>query len=248
MVNEMNIISCKDLCVSFEGFNALKHINLEIEKNKSYIILGHSGSGKTTLLQALSGLNLSFNGTVTHYGIPTKGIGHKMSYVFQKDNLFPWKTVRENLLLGLINSKEPLTIKNLQISAALKELDVEKHFHKYPHQLSAGEIQRVSIARAVVSRPEILIMDEPSSSLDMITKESFQKHLLHLIHSHEMSLLMVTHDIEEALYLGQVIIVLSEGTIITKYENPLFGNPEARNSIEFYKNCIELRNLLGLKD
>lgn len=238
----MAYLKCEALSVRYNDYDALKNVTLQIQQNESYAILGRSGSGKTTLLHTLAGLNLSHEGSVYYQNQPLRDVNLHMGVVFQKDNLFPWKTVGANVAMGLIHAGLNKKEQTLRCEEILKELEMDTHIHKYPSQLSEGEKQRVAIARALVQRPEILIMDEPTSALDAITKEIFQNNIRQLIQKHPVTLLMVTHDIEEAVFLGKHILILEKGQLIAQVENPL--QKVSRTTLPFYEKCIEVRRLL----
>ena len=164
-----------------------------------------------------------------------------MAVILQKDGLFPWKTVLENIHLALANAPIKPDDKTQLVRTLLKELEIENVSDKYLHEISGGQRQRTAIARALVQKPAVLLMDEPTGSLDMITKEKFQDSLHELYQHHDVTAVIVTHDIEEAVFLGQRILVMDDGRIISDIENPHYGQPDIRESMDFYKLCLKVR-------
>ena len=118
------------------------------------------------------------------------------------------------------------------------------HLSKYPHQLSGGQKQRVAIARTLVTNPDLLLLDEATSALDELTREKLQKLILEIYKEHQMTLVFITHSIEEAVFLGQNILVMNDGVITYNLSNPLFGQIDAKEHIDFYEKCLEIRKLL----
>lgn len=194
--------------VEKETIKVLDGINLEIPKNKITIILGRSGCGKTTLLRLVSGLEKFEQGEIL--GSDSK----KKAYVFQEDRLMPWLNVRKNITFG-INKKD---IDDSKIDKIIDTVGLNKFYSAYPSQLSGGMKQRVSIARAFAYDPDFIMMDEPFSALDFFTREQMQNELLRINKTLKCSILFVTHSIDEALTLGDKIVVLEKGIIKSQYE------------------------------
>lgn len=174
-----------------------------------------------------------------------KCIRKKTGLVLQSHGLFPWKSVWENVSLGLKVRNVDSHIMKQEVSLLLKELDIYGHKDKYIKELSGGERQRVAIARSLAIKPDLLLMDEPTSSLDAITKEDFQRLVLQLYKNHDLTMVFVTHDIEEAVFLGKKIIVMEDGEIKRELDNPLFGKERVRNDLSFYEMCLKVREILG---
>ncbi len=225
---------------------AAKNINFEILAGEFCVIIGPSGCGKSSLLYVLSGLLEPEQGEVLIEGLPLVSRRNDTSLILQEYGLLPWKTVEQNVALGLLirgdsrkkaNEKAHLTLKNLGI------LDLAKRF---PAQLSGGQRQRVAIARSLVLQPRLLLMDEPFSSLDALTREGSQNFLLNIWRGSPISILLVTHSIEEAVYMGQRIFVMSPnpGTITHIVNNPLAADDSYRGKNEFHSSCTKLRELL----
>ena len=194
--------------VEKETIKVLDGINLEIPQNKITIILGRSGCGKTTLLRLVSGLEEFDQGEIL--GSKSK----KKAYVFQEDRLMPWLDVKKNITFG-IDKKE---IDNTKIDKIIDTVGLKKFYSAYPSQLSGGMKQRVSIARAFAYDPDFIMMDEPFSALDFFTREQMQNELLRINKTLKCSILFVTHSIDEALTLGDKIVILEKGIIKSQYE------------------------------
>ena len=198
----------KFYAVEKETIKVLDGINLEIPQNKITIILGRSGCGKTTLLRLVSGLEEFDQGEIL--GSKSK----KKAYVFQEDRLMPWLNVKKNITFG-INKNE---IDDAKIDKIIDTVGLNKFYSAYPSQLSGGMKQRVSIARAFAYNPDFIMMDEPFSALDFFTREQMQNELLRINKTLKCSILFVTHSIDEALTLGDKIVILEKGIIKSQYE------------------------------
>lgn len=194
--------------VKREQVKVLEDINLELPANKITVILGRSGCGKTTLLRLVAGLETFEQGEIQATHVKRK------AYVFQEDRLMPWLTVRKNITFGL-KDKE---IDHEKISGIIQMVGLEQFEAAYPVQLSGGMKQRASIARAFAYNPDFIMMDEPFSALDYFTREQMQKELLKIHHQTKCSILFVTHSIDEALILGDKIVILEKGIIKSEYE------------------------------
>jgi NitT/TauT family transport system ATP-binding protein len=168
----------------------------------------------------------------------------KMALVLQEYGLFPWKTAGANITLGARVQK--IRVPREQLDALKKELGIEALDHLYPHQLSGGQRQRVALARALLLRPRLLLLDEPFAALDTITRERLQGHLLTLFHHRRFSFIIVTHNIEEGVFLGRRILMLDGqgGRIKTIVDNPGVGELDHRNSPQFFQRVKELREIL----
>jgi NitT/TauT family transport system ATP-binding protein len=222
----------------------IKDLNLKINKNEKVTIIGKSGCGKTTLLYLLGAILKPTEGKILIDQVPLTKYRASTGIIFQQGGLFPWKTVRKNLELGLKIrgiDKEERKEKMEQIS---NELGIQDYQNRYIKELSGGQKQRVAIARSLVLDSDLLLLDEPSSSLDAMTKEQFQNTLLETFKRHDMTSILVTHDIFEAVYLGQKIIIMKDGKIAHLIENDLFGKEENKKSLAFYERCIKIKEML----
>lgn len=197
----------KSFTVDGQKVDVLKDINLEVQEGEFIAIVGHSGCGKSTLLKIMAGLEKNDTGLVTVDGKEVNGPGMDRGMIFQEHRLFPWMSIEKNVQLGLKGlSKEEKT----KLSDQYLELVKLSEFKKaYPSQLSGGMSQRAAIARSLVSQPEVLLLDEPFGALDALTKIELQEELLKIRERFHNTMLMVTHDIEEAVYLADRIVVMS---------------------------------------
>lgn len=186
------------------GTTGFKNVNFETKKGEIIGVLGTSGCGKSTLLRVLSGLDSDYTGTVKISGDKINSVHEKVGVIFQESRLMPWLTVLENISFGL--RKDNQKIEKAQEYIRLVGLQgFENH---YPKDISGGMAQRVSIARALITAPEVLLLDEPFSALDAFTKMQLQDLLLTIWEKYKSTMILVTHDIDEALYLCDRIIVL----------------------------------------
>jgi len=191
---------------------ALEDINLSIEKGEFISIVGASGCGKSTLLRIIGGLETKTDGTVEHNGKEITGCSEDRGMAFQESRLFPWLTVEKNILFGLPYSEKRKLSKAEQkdrVSHYLELVGLADFARAYPNQLSGGMQQRVSIARALIENPEILLLDEPFGALDALTRIHMQEEIQRIWQHEKKTMILVTHDIEEAIYLGDRIVVLS---------------------------------------
>jgi NitT/TauT family transport system ATP-binding protein len=189
-------------------FKAVENVSLNIKKGEFICLIGPSGCGKTTTLYAIAGLNPISNGTILLDSTAIRGPGAERGMVFQKDSVFPWLTVAQNVAYGLKIKKSP---KNEIVSTVKHYLEMVGLWDSrslYPRELSGGMRKRVDLARAFANDPEILLMDEPFGSLDAMTKESLQVSILKLWEETHKTVVFVTHDVEEALFLSQHTIVM----------------------------------------
>jgi NitT/TauT family transport system ATP-binding protein len=188
---------------------ALDNINLEIAEKEFVAIVGPSGCGKTTCLRMVAGFEAASAGVVSVNGKPITAPGPDRAVVFQQFALFPWKTVRENIDLGLRNKNLPASERDGLIAGALKLMNLESHAQAYPHQLSGGMQQRVAIARAYVLDPDVLLMDEPFGALDAQTRVVMQEELVRLARRNPRTVLFITHAVEEAVYLADRVAIMT---------------------------------------
>jgi NitT/TauT family transport system ATP-binding protein len=191
-------------------FVALENVTLEVEAGEFLVIVGPSGCGKTTFLNAVAGLLPISSGSLTIDGREVEGPGPDRAMVFQEYALLPWRNVRQNILLGLElrgRARGPEVEAKLQRYIRLVGLEgFERH---YPHELSGGMRQRVGLARALITDPSILLMDEPFAAVDAMTREVMQEELLKLREAMHQTVLFITHSIDEAITLGDRIVVMT---------------------------------------
>lgn len=188
---------------------ALKNINLTIHRNEFVCVVGASGCGKSTLLDIIAGLEEPTSGDILLEGEPIDGPGANRGMVFQNYTLYPWLTVAQNVEFGLKLQKLSTIERKQRISYYLEIVGLSRFADALPKTLSGGMKQRVAIARALANEPDILLMDEPFGALDAQTKEVLQEFMLQLWQQTQKTILMVTHDVEEAVFLAERIYVLS---------------------------------------
>jgi NitT/TauT family transport system ATP-binding protein len=191
------------------GVKALDDINLEIGEKEFVAIVGPSGCGKTTCLRMVAGFEAPSAGIVSVSGRAVTAPGPDRAVVFQQFALFPWKSVEENIELGLRNKNMPADERAGLVAGALKLMNLESHAKAFPHQLSGGMQQRVAIARAYVLDPEVLLMDEPFGALDAQTRVVMQEELVRLARVNPRTVLFITHAVEEAVYLADRVAVMN---------------------------------------
>ena len=244
------MIRIKNLSVAYEGRNssnmALQDITLELAAGETCAIIGPSGCGKSTLLKVLAGIIKKFEGTVEINGQAVRPQKQKIGFIPQNYGLLPWKTIYENIRLG-VKIKNKQASDNRQNQAAMVQLlGLDGLEHRYPGELSGGQQQRVALARAFLLQPDLLLMDEPFSALDAMTREEIQNVFLQVWRKHSVSTILVTHHVEEAVYLGRKIVILSAtpGRVSKIIDNPLFGIEGVRNQQDFFRLSIELRKMI----
>jgi len=229
-------------------FEALRNINLTIGKNEFLTLIGPSGCGKSTLLRILAGLEEATEGTLLIDGEPIIGPGADRGMVFQNYTLFPWLTVRENIEYGLKLNGMPPPERRAISDHYLKLIRLEPFADSYPKELSGGMKQRVAIARALANKPKVLLMDEPFGALDAQTKLEMQQILLDVWEKEKTTVVFITHDIEEAVFLSQRLCVMGSkpGRIISEHivELPAARTEETRLLPKFVSLRRELSALL----
>ncbi len=238
------MIQVSGLGVSYGIETALKDVNLNIPVYSACAVIGPSGCGKTTLLYTLVGLLPPSEGQVLINGEVLHGVRSETGVILQHGGLLPWKTVSKNVALGLRSRGKDKEVIDQKVSSILTELGIFEHRNKYPAQLSGGQKQRAAIARTLVLEPDLLLIDEASSSLDTITREHLQDLILRLYKKRPMTMVVVTHSIEEAIFLGRKIVVMERARIKHIIDNPLFGDENLRSKEEYYRLCLDLRKLL----
>lgn len=225
---------------------ALDHVSLHIGRGESWVFIGPSGCGKSSLLFLVAGLRQSTSGEVLIDGAALRSPRPRTALILQDYGLFPWKTVWENAALGLKIRGMSARKQTAAISPILENLGLTEHKDHYPAQLSGGLRQRVAVARALALQPDLLLMDEPFSSLDALTRENLQETIVDIRSQNLMTLVTVTHSIEEAVFLGQKIAVFSPrpARVVATVDNPLAGDRSYRDQPEFYRQCAGVRHLL----
>ena len=207
-------VSFSDVCFRYHSIEgetlALDHINLDIQEGEFIGIVGPSGCGKSTLLSLVSGLITPTSGEVTVRGVPIRAPSQKVAYMLQQDQLFPWRTIYKNALLGLEIQKKVTDETKQNVDRLLNRYGLGEFRNAYPRQLSGGMRQRAALIRTLAVSPDILLLDEPFSALDYQTRLSVSDEIAEIIKKEGKTALLVTHDISEAISMSDRILVLSK--------------------------------------
>lgn len=222
----------KGLNKQFGEVTALKDINLKIHKREFVCVIGPSGCGKSTLIRILAGLEQASSGQVLLNGEAVTEPGPERGMVFQGYTLFPWLTVKKNIMFGLLESGYDKGTAESEAREWINLIGLTKFENSYPHQLSGGMKQRVAIARALANRPKVLLMDEPFGALDAQTRAKMQAYLLEIWKNIDITVFFITHDLDEAVYLADRILVLkaNPGEVQEVVEVPV---PQPRSPDQF---------------
>jgi nitrate ABC transporter ATP-binding subunit len=228
------------------SYTVLEGVDLVVNEGEFICVIGHSGCGKTTLLNMVSGFAKPTDGEVRLQDQLIQEPGPDRMVVFQNYSLLPWKTVFENVFLAVKSAlpDKSKADKEAIVWEHLEMVGLTEQAHKRPHQISGGQKQRVAIARALAIRPQVLILDEPFGALDAITKEELQEELLKIWRDHRCTVLMITHDIDEALFLADRLVMMTNGpaaNIGEILEIP-FNRPRDRAKLMDDPKYYELRN------
>jgi bicarbonate transport system ATP-binding protein len=228
------------------SYTVLENVNLSVNEGEFICVIGHSGCGKSTLLNMISGFATPTTGLVTVGGKRITEPGPDRMVVFQNYALLPWLSVFDNVYLAVdsVNPNRPEQEKRAIVREHLAMVGLTEAMDKTPTQISGGMKQRVSIARALAIRPEVLILDEPFGALDAITKEELQEELLKIWNDHRCTVLMITHDIDEALFLADKLVMMTNGPAagIGEVMNIDFPRPRNRDQIMEQPEYYDLRN------
>ena len=237
------MLEVKGITKVFRDFVVLKNISMEAKEGEFVCIVGPSGCGKTTLLRIIAGLEKADEGDIYVDGKVMNEPSREKGMVFQEFALFPWRTLRKNVEFGLEYTKTPLIDRKNLSQEYIKLVGLSGWEDKYPHELSGGMKQRVAIARALVNNPRILLMDEPFASVDMQTRNRLQGELLRIWEETRKTIVFVTHNIDESVYLADRVIVLTSppATIKNVYEIGLKRPRDrtGRKFIEMRKRILE---------
>ncbi|MFH1437146.1 MAG: ABC transporter ATP-binding protein [Pseudomonadota bacterium] len=218
------LIEFRDVTVRFGSFTAVKSINIRIEdaedRGEFIAIIGPSGCGKSTLINMIAGFLKPTEGEVLLSGKPIEKPGADRGMIFQKYSSFPHLTVFDNVMFGLRISGGGLSAKEREerVMTLIERVGLDGHEKKYPHQLSGGQQQRVAIARTLVLKPRIILMDEPFSALDEPTRIEMQKLIVELWHETQPTVFTITHSISEAVYLGERVWIMTQSPGRIAYE------------------------------
>ena len=248
--SSMPLLRFEQLCKIYDTprgpYSVLDNVNLEVNQGEFVCVIGHSGCGKSTLLNMVSGFAKPSSGQVLLDGRPIEKPGPDRMVVFQGYALLPWMTAYENVFLG-VDSVKPKLSQREKANITMEHLEMVglgAAKDKKITQLSGGMKQRVAIARALAIRPEVLILDEPFGALDAITKEELQEELLSIWNTQKCTVLMITHDIDEALFLADRLVMMTNGpaAAIGEVLKIDFARPRGREEIMEDPRYYELRN------
>jgi nitrate/nitrite transport system ATP-binding protein len=244
-------LTVKDLVKAYpkpngEDFVVLDGVNLAIGAEEYISVIGHSGCGKSTLLKIIAGLEKPTSGAVTLEGKLIRKPGADRMMVFQHYSLLPWLTVRENIRLALdeVLKKAGRAEKASIVNEHLAMVHLTAAADKYPDEISGGMKQRVGIARALATRPKMLLMDEPFGALDALTKRKLQQEVLHIWENHRQAVMMITHDVDEAIFLSDRVILMTNGprANIGEILTVPFSRPRDRHAMRETQEYYDLRN------
>jgi sulfonate transport system ATP-binding protein len=218
------------------NLSVLEDVGLDVAAGEFVSVVGASGCGKSTLLRLIAGLDAEFDGTIRIDGQAVTGTSLARGIVFQEHRLFPWLNVEQNIGVALRNSGLDATQKRLAIAEHIKLVGLVGFEHAYAHQLSGGMAQRVAIARGLVNRPSVLLLDEPFGALDALTRSRLQGELQRIWAQERITMVLVTHDVEEAVFLGDRVVVMQPrpGRIKRVVDVPL-ARPRNRSDPEFIR-------------
>jgi len=248
-INEGSSLTVREVRKTFVSpdnvaFLALDSISLSVEAGEFVSFLGPSGCGKSTLLRMIAGLETPSSGELTIGSDPISGPHAERGLVFQDPNLFPWLTVRGNVQSGLV-ARGVLQERRHEVDEFLRLVGLESFATSYPHHLSGGMAQRVALARALINHPRVLLLDEPLGALDAFTRMRLQDEVLHLWENRRTTMLLVTHDIDEAIYMSDRIVIMTPRPGRIEQIIPVnIDRPRDRSSAEFLKLRGEILELL----
>ena len=214
------------------SYFAVRDIDLKVEPGRFVSIVGPTGSGKSTILNMAAGLLNPSSGTVHSFGEPVHGVNRRASYMFQQDALLPWKSVIDNVSLGLTMAGVSKADAYDESRRWLEKVGLKNFADRYPHQLSGGMRKRTAVAQAWIVNPDILLMDEPFSALDVQTRQIMENELLQLWQESDKAVVFITHDLDEAIALSDEVIILGAGpgsTVVGSYEIDI---PRPRDLLE----------------
>ncbi|HHW3952950.1 TPA: ABC transporter ATP-binding protein [Raoultella planticola] len=244
-MTDSTLVSFRHVHKSWQQVTALQNFSLDIAASELVVLVGSSGCGKSTLLRMLIGLEPVTQGEIRVNGEPVRGVGKERGIVFQEPRLFPWLTVIDNVMLGLADEKLSRGVKRQRALAMLERVQLQEFAHALPSRLSGGMAQRVAIARGLIARPQILMLDEPFGALDALTRHTLQQELLHIHRRTGTTTLLVTHDVEEAVALADRVVVLSPRPgRIREVVTLALPHPRQRDDESFSAACRQIRTLI----
>ncbi|MBT1726760.1 ABC transporter ATP-binding protein [Enterobacter quasimori] len=239
------LVSFQHVRKTWQQVTALQNFSLDIAAGELVVLVGSSGCGKSTLLRMLVGLEEATQGEIRISGERVTGVGKERGIVFQEPRLFPWLSVIDNVMLGLADEKLSRAAKRQRAREMLARVQLAEFEGALPAQLSGGMAQRVAIARGLVARPQILMLDEPFGALDALTRHTLQQALLQIHRSEGTTTLLVTHDVEEAVALADRVVVLSPRPgRIREVVSLALPHPRQRDDAAFTDACRHIRTLI----
>ncbi len=250
MVGNIHVEQVRKLFSNPDGsvITALDGVNLDIKAGSFVSLIGPSGCGKTTLLRAIAGLNLADSGEIYIDDSKVTGAGADRGYAFQQANLFPWLNIYQNIAFGL-KARGVYKEQKDEIDRMIEKVGLKGFEKSYPHQISGGMQQRASLARALVGHPKVLLLDEPLGALDAFTRMNMQDMILDIWKEYNMTMIMVTHDVDEAIYLSdQVVVMSARPAKVQKVIDIKEFRPRDRGQDSFMKyrrDILEILNFAG---
>jgi NitT/TauT family transport system ATP-binding protein len=247
----MTLLSFEGLGIHLGGREILSPTSFEVARGEFVCIIGPSGCGKTTLLRAAAGFVQPSVGQIRRSGQLVQRPSREVAFVFQDYTraLLPWRTVEGNVMLALEAAKVPVAERAARVQRVLETVNLQTHIHKFPAQLSGGMQQRLQIARCLAQSPDVLMMDEPFGALDAMTREALQDELSRLVREQGLTVLFVTHDLEEAIYLGDRVVALRtnptpEQPSLAAMINVPIAQPRDQLSVKEHPEFLRLRREL----
>jgi NitT/TauT family transport system ATP-binding protein len=243
----LSFLALQRVGFTFPGWPpVVRHVDWDVGQGEFHCLVGRSGCGKTTLLKLAAGLLYPDEGRITLHGAQVLAPGPELGFVFQSPTLLEWHRVLDNVLLPVSLQHRPTPREIDAAQQLLAQLGLSAHARHYPRQLSGGQQSRVALARALILEPALLLLDEPFAALDAITREELQDDLLQMCRSRRTTVLFVTHDIAEAVYLADRIAVMDHGCIVRDIgvEIAKPRTTATRYSVEFSHHCALVREAM----
>jgi NitT/TauT family transport system ATP-binding protein len=242
---ELINVSRRFLTPDGKSMTAIRDFNMSVARGEFVAVVGPTGCGKSTTLNLVTGLAKPSSGEVRVFGGPVDGIDERIGFAFQTDALFPWRNVLDNVVAGPLFRGQPREEAYAKAHNWLCRVHLDGHEMKYPHQLSGGMRKRVSLAQTFINEPQILLMDEPFSALDVQTRALMHEVLLDLWSDAKTSVIFVTHDLEEAIALADKVYVLTAGPATVKSVYPIdIPRPRVVSEIRYQQNFIDMSHVI----
>ncbi|MCO4855456.1 ABC transporter ATP-binding protein [Herbaspirillum sp. WGmk3] len=238
---ELRNVSCRFITADGRATVALRDFSMSVARGEFVAVVGPTGCGKSTTLSLITGLLKPTLGEVRVMGQPVNGIDPRIGFVFQNDAVFPWRSVRDNVAAGPMFRGQSKEQAHALADEWIRRVGLDKFGDHYPHQLSGGMRKRVALAQTFINSPEILLMDEPFSALDMQTRTLMQDELLRLWSAHSGSVVFVTHDLEEAIALADKVYVLTARPATLKSVYPIdLPRPRVMEEVRYEQRFIDI--------